>query len=274
MDEVFQLADEKFEINGRLVGGLPVTVIIEEVDAIGRSRSGSSSEFDNGAIMDRVLTTLLAKLDPCRPALRDRHILIFATTNVPHMLDGAIVRRLGNVEYFGRLKNRQSLAAVLQKHVDRLPVASNNGYTQAEIWRRHTADLSAWLFSPNGADPGLVELTFAGTSTPVKKYRRDFLTPAIVARSVQSAAGEAAKRELAGTAARGLTLPLLVQAFDHQFRGLADTLLMVCEWQVCAGFHSPRTRPWSSYTPSLSAGTLCLKTHPPIHQPTTGTNHD
>ena len=217
MDEALQLADETFATpDGRQLK-LPVLIILEEVDGMGRARG-------HEAIHDRILTTVLQSLDPGRMELSDRLVVVLATTNEPHLIDPAMLRRIGgSIESFNRL-NRRSFAAVLDKLTRGLPAASNNGCTEKEIWVHCIQNLAAWFFSPNGWDPGLVELTYAGSTTPVIKYRRDFLTGALVDRAVQQAAAEAAQAELEGNDQPGITLEQLARAFDTQLRGIADQL--------------------------------------------------
>jgi len=65
-------------------------------------------------------------LDSTRPELQKKLILFVGTTNEAGQVDRAFLRRIGGtVEVFGRL-NRRAFAAVLEKHLDELPVASNN----------------------------------------------------------------------------------------------------------------------------------------------------
>ena len=110
---------------------LPVIVIMEELDGIARRRG-----LDQDGIYDRIQTTLLQRLDhTSNPALRDSLIVIFATTNVPHLLDPAWIRRVGGRTYtFGRLR-RRAFAAVLDKQLGKRPLASENGTVQAELPR-------------------------------------------------------------------------------------------------------------------------------------------
>jgi hypothetical protein len=129
----------------------------------------------------------------------------------------------GSIENFSRLK-RRAFMAVMDKLTDGLPATSNNGYTLRELWDRHIQDLAAWFFSPNGSDPGLVELTYAGSTTPVTKYRRDFLTAALADRAVQQAAAEACQLQLEGRENPGITLEQLTRAFEGQLRGMVDQL--------------------------------------------------
>jgi len=217
IDEVLQLADEVFTTpDGRQVK-LPVLMVIEEIDGVGRARG-------HEAIHDRILTTVLQSLDPGRMELSDRLVIVLATTNEPHLVDPALLRRIGgSIENFSRLK-RRSFMAVLEKLTRGRPVAGNNGCTQQELWDSYIQNLAAWFFSPNGSDTGLVELTFAGATTPVIKYRRDFLTGALVDRAMQQAADEASQAEADGRAPPGITFEQLVRAFEAQLRGIVDQL--------------------------------------------------
>jgi hypothetical protein len=217
ISEALQLADEPFTTpDGRQVK-LPVLIVLEEVDGMGRARGQE-------AIGDRILATVLQALDPGRLELSDRLVVVLATTNEPQLVDPALLRRVGgSIENFNRLK-RRAFMAVLEKLTRGLPAAANNGDTQQEIWERHIQNLGAWFFSPNGSDPGLVELTYAGATSTVIKYRRDFLTGALVDRAVQQAAAEAAEAELNSTDQPGITFEQLARAFDAQLRGIVDQL--------------------------------------------------
>lgn len=217
MDEAEQLADEEFKtLDGRSML-LPVLVVIEEIDGFGRARG-------HEAIYDRILTTLLERLDPNRQELSQRLIIFIATTNTPHLVDSALFRRIGgSIEHFGRL-GRRSFSAVLEKHVCGLPAASRNGYSQSAIWRRNVDSLTNWFFSRNSSDPGLVEVSLAGSTSPLVRYRRDFLTGALVDRAVQQAATAACRAELEGAEPAGITLGQLARAFDDQLRGIAEQL--------------------------------------------------
>jgi len=199
---------------------LPVIAVIEEIDGLARARSNS-----HDGIYDRILTTALQWLDTTRPELRDKLILYIGTTNEPEQVDRAFLRRIGssNIDRFGRL-DRKGFAAVLQKHLNKVPVATNNGATPEETRRALVRDMTAWLFSPNGTQPALVELVFAGSTTPVPRHRRDFLTGAFVERSVQEAARAARREELRTGEPGGVTNLLLLRAFDNQFRALTDQL--------------------------------------------------
>jgi ATP-dependent 26S proteasome regulatory subunit len=215
-DEIEQLAVEAFTAPDGRRFVLPVMVIIEEADGMGHARG-------QDAIIDRIMTTALQRLDPARESIRDRLIIFLATTNEPHIVDAAFLRRVGgSIETFGRL-SRSAFRAVLQKLLRGLPLASNNGCTLEEVWKQTVHDMTAWLYGPD-SDSGLVELTYAGSTTPVIKHRRDFLTGALVDRAVQQAADEACQLEYGNPAARGITLEQLMRSLNRQVMSLVGQL--------------------------------------------------
>ncbi|MHC4083208.1 MAG: AAA family ATPase [Planctomycetota bacterium] len=219
VDEIVALAELKVTgPNGTFE--LPVIVIFEELDGIARRRGG-----DVDGVYDRIQTTLLQRLDhTATQALRDRLILMFATTNVPHLIDPAWVRRVGGQSVrFGRL-SRKAFAAVLAKHLRDVPLASDNGARREAVQAVLVRQITAALFSPNGADPGLVEIQLAGTTAPCTKHRRDFLTGSIVDRAVQAAADRACGAEEAGCATPGISAQLLLDCIDEQVTAVASAL--------------------------------------------------
>jgi len=146
-----------------------------------------------------------------------------ATTKEPHIVDDAFLRRIGGkVSVFGRLK-RSGFTSVLQKHVRGLPAFSNNGSTQEELWSQFTNDLVAWLYGQN-SDTGVVELTYAGSITPVVKCRRDFLTGALVDRAVQQAADEACEQAVEHNCAPAISLEQLMRALNDQVLAIVGQL--------------------------------------------------
>jgi hypothetical protein len=197
---------------------LPVIAVLEEIDGLARARGG------HDAIYDRILTTALQWLDATRPELREKLILYIGTTNEADQVDRAFLRRIGaTIDRFGRLDGK-GFAAVLHKHLNKVPIATDNGTLSEGIRRDIVRDITTWLFSPNGMDRGLVELTYAGSTTPVSRHRRDFLTGALVERSVQEAARAARREELRTGESGGVTHLQLLRAFENQFRTLADQL--------------------------------------------------
>jgi hypothetical protein len=220
------LVDEIVALAERTVTGpngtfeLPVIVIFEELDGIARRRGG-----DTDGVYDRIQTTLLQRLDhTATRALRDRLILMFATTNVPHLIDPAWIRRVGGQSIsFGRL-GRKAFAAVLDKHLRDVPLVSDNGAGRAAVQAALVRSVTAALYSPNGSDPGLVEIQLAGTTAPCTRHRRDFLTGSIVDRAVQAAADRACGAEEAGCGTPGISARLLLDSINEQVRGVASAL--------------------------------------------------
>ena len=72
---------------------LPVVVIFEEVEGIARRRGG---DFDGtGGVFDRIIGTLLQRLDDPLDDLSKLPLVFISTSNKPSMIDVAMHRRLG-----------------------------------------------------------------------------------------------------------------------------------------------------------------------------------
>jgi len=213
-DEVEQLAAEKWEAPDGKKYELPVLVILEEIDGIARTRGQE-------AIYDRILTGVLQRLDPNRASLKDKLIIFIGTTNEPQMVDIAFSRRIGaTVEKFSGL-GRGGFSKVLKKQIAGLPVDHNGG---SDAVNALVSDLTAWLFSPNGSDEGIIEITYVAGNAVDLRYRRDFLTGALLDRSVQQAAEKAAHDAAAGLNGSGIHLEHFVEALDTQIRNTTDQL--------------------------------------------------
>jgi ATP-dependent 26S proteasome regulatory subunit len=218
-DEVEQLADEKFIAPDGTEWTLPVLAIGEEVDSVSRAR-GSDVE----ATYDRIQTTALQRLDTTCQKLRDQLVLFMFTTNVPHLVDPAFLRRAGGtIERFGRLSQR-SFVAVLTKHLRDLPLFTPKPNSKTPAAKQVIGEVNNWLFCPKAADLGQAEITFAGSTTPVTKFRRDFLTGALIDRAVQEAADEACQAERDGCDQPGVTARMIIAALDQQVRGIVEQL--------------------------------------------------
>ncbi len=211
-NEVEELADKEFPTpDGRSVR-LPLIVVCEEIDGIARARGSDP-------IYDRIQTTLLRRFDSTSQSFRNRMVMFLCTTNVPHMVDEAFFRRAGGaVERFGRL-DPDAFMEVLGRHVREIPFRAGDGNGDGAR-ERVLADVSDWLFSANGDDPGQVEFRLVGASEPLLKYRRDFLTAGLVDRAVQQAASEARDLQAEDPTVRGVTAGLLMRALHDQIRSV------------------------------------------------------
>lgn len=217
-DEIETIATQTYTNKDGKQFTLPVLVIMEEAEGIGRSRGG-----DNEAVYDRILTTLLQRLDPNRHSLANNLIVFIATTNEPHLVDPAFLRRIGgSIEMFGRL-DQKGFTEVLLKHIDGLPAQNGGGHSQKKLWSQIVSDLNDWLFLP-GSDKGVVELTYQNHINPVVKYHRDFLTGALIDRAVQQAATEAWEASLGGDPESGINREGLLRALVRQVQSVADQL--------------------------------------------------
>lgn len=218
-DEMEQLAARPFVAADGKVHELPVLVILEEVDGLARQRGQE-------AIYDRIMTTALQRLDPSRPELRNAFAIVVATSNVAHQCDHAFLRRVsGKVENFGRL-SRAAFCAVLAKHIGGLPLAGGNGAAAdaSTAERDLLAQVSTWLFRPENQERPLVEIECAGSTQPLRKYRRDFLTASLIERAVQQAARQACQKEIQDGAGDALNAAGLITALDSQIRAVSDLL--------------------------------------------------
>ena len=111
---------------------------------------------------------------------------------------------------------------ILSKHVAGLP-ASNGGGSEKKIWKNIVAEVTDAVFGEG--DPGVVELQYQGQSAPVVKYRRDFLTGALIDRSVQEAATKAWEMAIGGDEEAGVTAELLHKALESQVLSVAHQLV-------------------------------------------------
>lgn len=219
-DEVEELATQKLVGPDGTEHEVPLLLIIEEIDGLGRSRGA-----DSDGVHDRILTTFLQRFDPTRREIGSRFIIAISTTNCLAQIDQALHKRIATMglELFGRL-DRKSFVAVLEKHLRNRPVQTNAGEDEERARRRLTSEITSWLFSPNGEALGQFEVTYAGSTTPNVKHRRDLLTAGLVDRSVQEACARACRAERLGCDRPGVTRSLLVDAFDRHVRAIVDRL--------------------------------------------------
>jgi ATP-dependent 26S proteasome regulatory subunit len=219
-DEIEQLAATPFVGPDGREHRLPLLVLIEEMDALTRARGN-----DADGIYDRVQSTLLQRWDvTASRTLRDSPVIFASTTNIVRHVDAAALRRAGAwMERFGHL-GRRGFASVLDKHLRDRPVAVDEGMDPEEARRDLVARLTASLYSPNGSDPGQVEILCANEANRIVKHRRDFCTGGLLDRAVQSALGTACREHRAGSPRPGLTARHLEQAFAEQVRNVADQL--------------------------------------------------
>jgi ATP-dependent 26S proteasome regulatory subunit len=216
-NEVEQIADQPVVAADGTEYRAPVLAICEEFDALGRARGTGEP------IGERIQATALERLDVNSPRMKDRLVIVLATTNVPHLVDPALVRRVGGTtETFGRL-GRRGFQAVLEKQIRGLRFRADHG-RQQQAERRVLHEVTDWLFSQNGHDAGQVEINYVGSTEPDRKYRRDLMTGALVDRGVQEAAREACRAEYHGCDDPGLTTRMIIDSLQRQIRNVVDQL--------------------------------------------------
>lgn len=202
-DEVERLSREPVVTRDGRELELPVLAILEEVDGLARRRGSDQ-------VYDRILTTALQKLDLSRPGLRDRFVIFVATTNVADQVDPAFLRRAGGeVEHFGRL-TRPAFVSVLDRHLARRPLVGER--------RVVVGTVTATLFGGGDEARGLVEISLAGSSVPLVKRARDFLTAALVERAVSESAEHCCE------AGVPIACEDVIDAFERQVAAITDQL--------------------------------------------------
>lgn len=240
-DEVNQVADTPFVAPDGREFLLPVLAIGEEFEALSRARG-----HDHEGHMDRIQTPILDRLDTTCQPIRDKLVLFLFTSNVPDLVDSAVLRRAGvSIERFGRL-DRRGFLAVLEKQLRDIPLSLVDGADPADGKRQLLQDAAAWLFSPNGPDKGQAEIKFHGSNNPVIKFKRDFLTGDLIHRAVQQASAEARRGEWRGSDRSGLSSAGLLKALDRQVRNIVEQL---SEFNVGSYLTIPRGQHVSSVRP-------------------------
>ncbi len=211
-DESIELARRPFTAPDGKVHNLVCFLVLEECDGLGRQRG-----TDHDGVMDRILTTLLDRLDPSRPEYQELCIIGLFTSNRLDLVDPALRRRAGfRIHHFRRLTQRRPFEAVLSAQLARIPLAD---MSHAEL----VQSIAAWLFAA-ADDEVLAEISYVGDAQPARKYRRDFITHALVNRSVLQAASHAASREEASIGPSGVTIQELRDSFDAQICSLVEQL--------------------------------------------------
>ena len=219
-DDLIWLASQECELpDGRRVK-LPVVLLLEEVEALGKRRG---SEFSD--VYDRVLGMLLQRLDDPTDSLSSLPIFILSSSNRPELIDSALVRRLGGVKALFRRLDHTSFAAVLGKKLwQGFPCASQNGVPQETLRQQLIHRATAALYSPNGDDRGQVEITLRD-STKLIKHRRDLLTGAVVEQAVANAIDRIAHHAATnGDTECGMSGAELIQSLYEVVDSLIDNL--------------------------------------------------
>ncbi|MBM4070392.1 MAG: AAA family ATPase [Planctomycetes bacterium] len=216
-DDIRALAGEEIEtVDGEKVQ-LPVVVIIEEGEGLTRRRG----EFDSG-VYDRILGTMLQRLDDPNTDLGRLPLVLITSSNRPELMDSAMWRRLSGVRANYSRLDRDGLASVLGKKLKpHYPYASVNGYSAEQLRGTAIDQIVGNLYSPNGTDQGLIEVTFRD-GKKATKHRRDFLTGAIVEQAVANAIDQAAFAAEEGHDDAGLSAGWIIDALQRLIDGLAE----------------------------------------------------
>lgn len=182
--EAFRVAREAGAANP----DVPVTIFVDEVDAVGALRGDSTSRVD-----DRVLAAFLAELD----GLEERgNVLVVAATNRREACDPALLRhgRLGDNIIEVPRPNMAAARSIFEKHLGtHLPYAGSG--EAGEVARTTVIDtVVSHLYAPNGGGD-LATLVFrSGKRQPVRVP--EIMSGATIAGIARQATERACAREI------------------------------------------------------------------------------
>ena len=196
---------------------LPVIIIMEEIEGITRRRGHSDA-----GVYDRLLTTFLQRLDDTTDDLSKLPLLFISTSNRPDLIDSAMRRRLGVQAKFSRL-DEEAFSAVLEKKLNpRYPYAG--GKKTDDVRKDIVKKATRWLFGPSRDNQGLLELTIRDGKKLIK-FRRDFLTGALIELAIQSAIDRTVtEAEESGKKQFGLTDEIVMESLRQHIDSLAENL--------------------------------------------------
>lgn len=221
-DDIQALAGEEVEFSDGRSGRLPVVVVFEEAEGLARRRGGN----DSGPY-DRIIGTLLQRLDDPTENLNQLPVFWITTSNRPDMLDSAMWRRLsGKRAHFGHLDQEGVIAVLGKKLKPDFPYASDNGASAGQARQAVIDQTVMSLFSPNGEDKGQIEITMRDGQKLIK-YRRDFVTGAILDTGVANAVDRTVFAiDSDGGKGASLTPACVIEAIAEVTDSLADNLTM------------------------------------------------
>lgn len=218
--DLYAIASEKVQTADGESIYAPCVLLLEEAEGIARRRG---ADFDSGAY-DRILGTLLQRLDDPTDDLGKFPIILLTTTNRPDLFDVAMWRRLASIRAAFTRLDKEGLAAVLGKKLKpNYPYASCNGTPRQVLRSRLLDQVVSAFFSPNGDDRGLVELTLRD-GKKITKSARHFLTGSIVEQAVANAIDQLVFTAEETGEDVGLTAAGLLATFRNQIDGVADNL--------------------------------------------------
>lgn len=205
-DDLYSIVSEKVKTaNGEEIH-LPVVLILEEAEGFARRRG----DMDSG-IYDRILGTMLQRLDDPTEDLSKFPLIIITTTNRPDLFDAAMWRRLSGVHAsFGRL-DREGFQAVLEKKLKpHFPYdSSKNGEMSP---REHIiSDITEQIYGQQ-AQPVISLKLRDGREVP--RYGKHFMTGAVVEQVVSNTIDQIAIRRQKGQSG---TIHITHEMLSHGF---------------------------------------------------------
>ena len=183
--EIETLAAEEFVVASGEKVRLPLVVILEEAEGLTHRRGGA-----DGGVYDRIIGILLQRLDDPIHDLSKLPIFFITTTNRGDMVDVAAWRRLAGVN--GALPPpglSGDLCGSSEEAQAPFSLRCRGRRSGRKPAHRSDRPRRGQLYSPNGSDQPLVEITLRDGKR-VLRYFRDFLTGAICEQAISNAIDE------------------------------------------------------------------------------------
>lgn len=192
----------------------PLVVVLEECEALFRSRSGDAG-CDSHHLFDRPMSLLLQKIDSLEGALNNPVIWI-ATTNRPDLADAAALRRIGSRQvHFGTLDQEETVSVLETKVGQRTPI---QGMSRSQF----ISTVADYLFSSDRKQP-LIKIKFQNGHDRVIN-RNQLVTPAMIDEAYSAAVDHCLHHAVDDDGVHGLSHEVIISFFEKHFEGLSRNL--------------------------------------------------
>jgi len=188
---------------------MPILGVIEECEALFRSRDGGGSSSSH--LFDRPLSLLLQKLESAEQAI-GVPIVWVCTTNRPDLIDAAAMRRIGmRKAIFGNLKHDGAREVMLTKTAD------------LEVNHEEMAGEVVHYLYESEAGQAIAKVTFQDRRERVLN-RRDLVTPSVLEEAVSYAVDACLTRSRAANRLQKLSAGDVIAFLDGHFHNIARSL--------------------------------------------------
>lgn len=190
---------------------LPLLVVLEEAEALLRTRSSSES---SSHLFDRPLALLLSKMSSVGEEMK-MPIIFIATTNRPDMIDPAARRRFGrHIMHFGHLGPNEAESVLRKRIPETMPLCD----AKHDVF---IGELLSYMYDENG----IVAVATTQNTRGEKPIRRgDFITGAIIDGAISAATDRCLRESSKRGKLIGLRSADVLHAIDTQVEGVVHSL--------------------------------------------------